>query len=1537
MYKKYIKCLFVLIFSIAFIGFFTSYGDLHSSAKSVKANNDINNIVQPTSSDPTMTANLYFDPECTQLDQEVTTTGGALNNKWQANTSRYLKIEISNMDDSEFYKVVIDLDQHLYANIKTMPTDSNFSEINFTKNDPITVNTNKTYDLEEYSGKFEYVTKVGYTSVSLVLEIRYDNVLWNKRANMDLNPVDEEILLVELKNSSDEILDNKFITKVTTGSALSYPFAYYVKTDTTPSYTSGTIYANSENTVSFTLLTQTMDTDMIGCYYEEMQIEMDVPRSGEHLMEFDENDFRFYVHSGIANYEYSYDSTNDKIVILLKDFYYTKKTFFLITFSFGDEMLNATGKYSYTGNINIYLPKVGTNGSDLKAFNTSYQIVMQNDAAPNLTFSSVSGNADYRNKNAVQILGGYGLINTGGASGPQTVYMTFNDDNTNGAKALVTTFRLMPDNISDYLDIEYTLVDKDGNEIWFDADGNVVPKGTDGATREYVYKLKNKYKGVVLQSSNSILFNRGMLPANHREYYFSSLKYTIQSVPENTKLWHGSATISYTSSNGTFWGYIVSDQAATLKHTIRIYDELGNENVTLRKVVSTNIRLVESVSFGLNTISISKENITAGESLKISGRAFVINYPYSANNVLNVEGYNMRIGISLPKGASVNADSISITTRNKTELNVVSVTGEEQTDGTVFWIIEIEAVEGNEIGYVSESLGMLPNGDYVSFSFELNTERTTAGTLVSLKENMYFAAYKITNAAGGSYSPYGSRDKYDLNGNGSTTDKVGIIGGTDESFQINALSANLTIKDELRSSDNSQTDKTISLSKYDDYIIYDLSIICDSGGRADDFVYFIPIANNNTSLNEIILDNNASFVMSEAATVYNSISSNGVKVYYTNKKDLTYNDALVLTDWFEELPSDVTWSDITMVKIVSADDYISNGSESLVSLKLNYSKTEEEFISEAGMKATWNSRGYYNYTIGTRMISGHFSTSVNTISLTYTMPVQEITLTAAKDRNPSTGVEKYTIKDIPLFLNNQEYIVSNIYTHNVTLLSKDYFVNYASLMNSDDANRSFGFTVSLNGGAEIDMNTTLPINLGLVAGNDKTELTFEIYNADIISDITTLRYIELTLEGNNGVIIPVKIKIDRELTEVLATEIGITTGKQYRPFSTQDTIVEISNDSSLTAQFVGELFPNNYKSRYITFKENILKDTTIVLVDWTNTDIIEYYYYYVLEDTNNINLTEFIKMGTVDEYYENPVGDVIINESLLFILDFEKTKINVDNSITLNRVLTDDSVTSDELLFTTKDNRKFDISIEKSNVKIGENINITYEVGEIDYADSRFNDNKLSLVLSTSADSYLPADAHLIYNNMIYYANGNGEFIIPLGNAQNSGEFEIELKLESQTILSNQGSVKLEACIWSSTNELKPFGGIIITDSCELVITTETSCSFKVEAMSNRFLTKVDLKNIINISYQTKEVIKLTVEVHQKIGEGYTLISTGINAINGNTTHSGGVFDISSAKSSINIKFNEMMESGSYKLIFKVYDDQNNEKMSIPYTFMVIE
>ena len=55
-------------FSIAFIGFFTSYGDLDSSAKSIKVNNDINNIVQPTSSDPTMTA-LFDSNHALRIDK----------------------------------------------------------------------------------------------------------------------------------------------------------------------------------------------------------------------------------------------------------------------------------------------------------------------------------------------------------------------------------------------------------------------------------------------------------------------------------------------------------------------------------------------------------------------------------------------------------------------------------------------------------------------------------------------------------------------------------------------------------------------------------------------------------------------------------------------------------------------------------------------------------------------------------------------------------------------------------------------------------------------------------------------------------------------------------------------------------------------------------------------------------------------------------------------------------------------------------------------------------------------------------------------------------------------------------------------------------------------------------------------------------------------------------------------------------------------------------------------------------------------------
>lgn len=1540
--KMNLRYILAIILTLTFIYFFMSTSTINCATNlDSNAINGVqqNDLAQLLSSDPTMTVGLYTDPECTQLDQELNEET-ILTNNWEVNTSRYVKVELSNLSSADTYKVTIDLDKYLYANIKSVPSDVTFSEIKFTRNDPIEVNVGKTYKLEEFSGVFEYTTKLGYTSLSIVLEIRYDNVLWNKFANMNLKADVGDLLKVSLEDASETELSCKTLTQITTGKALDYNVRVTTNIDNnSDNITGNTIYANSENTIKFKLASSTMDVPMINCYYEQFLVEFDVPKSGDYLMEFDPASLVVNSSYGKADYVLTHDTENNKISILFNNLFLTSKNILNISFSFPEDMLTTTGEFIYTTNLRITLPGAGNNGGDVVVNKDSFKIIMENKKMPVLSYYSTTGTTDYRNKNAVQIVGGYGLANTGSDSGPLTIYMSFNDRTQNNARANVTTFRLNPDTVSDYFKITYTMEDKEGNPIWFDSSGNVVEEGTEGATREFDYFLKNSYYNGTLIKSSSIKFYRDMLIEQHREYYFSSIKYTIKCLPENTTLWHTSAAKSYSSSTGTFWGYIVGDKTSDIYHTIRVYDENGLIIPHLTKEIRTNLTIVESVSFGIKSAAVSKEQITAGDSLKVSGEAFVIDYPYSANNVLNIEGYNMRIGVSLPKGASINTDSIEIKFKNNTLLDIVSVTNKEQTDGTVFWIIEMKAVEGQELGYVSETLGVLPNGNSVKFSFEINTERTTAGTNIILRENLFFAAYQIVNAAGGSYSINTGPDKYDLNSNGRINDMVGIMSTGEISFQVTALSANLSINDSLRTEDNSQTGKEIIINDYTDSIIYDLSIVCESGGRAEDFVYFIPITNNNNITGELIKDNSVSFIMSEAAVVKNSIVGNGVKIYYTNVTNLDYETALASSEdiWFVDLPTGVSWADITMIKVVSYDDFISNGSESVISLKLKYKKTEEEYISEVGMESTWCSRGYYNYSLGNRVISGHFSTEENTVSIEYTLPVKEITLTAAKDRNPSVGKISGIINDIPLFKNAQNYSITNITTHNVNLLSPSYFDTYGSMMSEDSANSSFGFTVSVNSNAASDINQTLPLTIGSVLGDKLTNLEFTIYNADVFSDITTQRYIEITIKGDKGITIPIKIKIERELTEVLASEMGITSGKQYRPFSSTQKSVVISSDSSLTAQFVGELLPTNYKARNITFSESLKAGTNIVMVDWTDSVSIEYYYYKVNSEIKVIDLTSFVKMGTNNVYYKNPTGSTIINENLMFIIDFADANSIFSNSITLNRILQDDSVNVNSMDFETIKQREFALSTNTPNVLIEEEVSLYYSVSELSVSDSKFNGNKMSLVISASQDSYVPADAYIKHDGKTYYANGNGEFIIPLGDTQADGSYNLTFSFYSTTVLNNNGTVKLSACIWSSTNNLKPFAGIKLTTDQVITVSTKAETAFNVARITNRFLTKEDLKQPITLSYITNGLTRLTIEIHQKISNGFTLISTGINSIDGDTTHSGGVFDISAQNASITIKFNEMLEVGSYRLVFRLYDETKQEVENVSFGIVIVE
>ena len=94
-----------------------------------------------------------------------------------------------------------------------------------------------------------------------------------------------------------------------------------------------------------------------------------------------------------------------------------------------------------------------------------------------------------------------------------------NDENS----ILVTTMRLLPDSVTKTFEIKYSLVDEDGNLIYFDSSGNVVSEDTPGATQYWTVSITNSLYGKTLAYYSSILFTRNNLRSDHKGYYFKTI------------------------------------------------------------------------------------------------------------------------------------------------------------------------------------------------------------------------------------------------------------------------------------------------------------------------------------------------------------------------------------------------------------------------------------------------------------------------------------------------------------------------------------------------------------------------------------------------------------------------------------------------------------------------------------------------------------------------------------------------------------------------------------------------------------------------------------------------------------------------------------------------------------------------------------------------------------------------------------------------------------------------------------------------------
>ena len=1486
--------------------------------------------------------------------QTINLTENTTYNGWNYNNIGRLNITLTNLDIDVVYKLVITMDSTLYLPVEILPCPVG-TLVSFEKNNPISVNGDQIYEGKPFSGTVIYTFNSESSKTveidNFELEFKYDEVLWNNLENASLKSSDEPVLSVKLI-VEEEILEEKNILDITT--EIDGNHSYNAKFNYNNNLSSDNLQCRPSDELRFTI-SDDSSYHFTEQFFKNLYIEINIPcytASGtKYYLQYDENDIKIQTKKGIYLDKslYQLTTTEDKIIVELENFLHTYDVTSLLSVNFtfpqADELLTNPGLYSFKGSAIAYVDK----DPNISLFKNAekFTITLNTNEESQLGVFPAAGSVDYRNDTVVQPLLGFGLKNDGGNSGKIKLVYDFdtnlNDENT----ILVTTMRLLPDSITKNFEIKYSLIDEDGNLIYFDSSGNVVPEGTPGATQYWSVSVANSRYGKTLTYNSSVLFTRSSLRSDHKIYYFKTIEYVLGELKGGSSLWHPSARFSYSSSTGTIWGYAKFNGAGkVVTSNIKVYEDDNNDIYTLKydRNVSTNSTKTDENAFGMISGKVSSVSIDAGNTFSISGNITTLSYPYTANNILNTVDNNLILGFRLPEGVTINSSGTKITNHNGSkQINIKSITSESLGDGYNLWIVEIEG--GHLIGYCSETLGSIPTGSTIKYDVEFNTSFSTTGSTLYLKDMIFVSAKGINNKADGTYKDMKILDKYDLNQNGKTNDYVGCFSSANNSLSIQIIGKNVTldIYDNISVNNVAGDELDNNLETNNDIISYELEINCTAGGRAEDFAYYIPIVKKDSVVdNELIFSAEYSYKLVEEVKVSNSIVDNGVKIYYSFDKNLTYsllNARSVI--WYEDIPSDKELKDVTMIKIVAKTGIIENGSISTVNVKMTYDGEKSDYINMVGLENSWASRGQYKYLIGDRGVTGHYSTSQNNLNINYTFDQQVIELTTSTgDHTDDIGNDSEILNITQTFIKDQTFKITSVTTYNAFITTVANMEANAHLLAGDEANRTFAFYTTLDTNTKKDISQS-NVELGTVLSGKEFNLNFEIFNADVISDITTIRYIEITIESDNGVIIPVRINIKRELTVIGTVTNSISSGKQYTLFGTTETEITISKDSAFTAQFSAEnIIPNNYKGRHLVFTNTLPVGSTIVLIDLTNTNNVKYYMYEITSsDTNIIDLTKFNVMGKTTKYTVT-TGIEAITEKLLFIIDLPDDNTLPDgtlNSINLARTLNSnvDEMSPEALEFITKDKREYELNAT-DDIKIGKEIEVEYKVNEIDYSDSKYNDRKLSLSIKPTSTMSVN-DSSIEYNGNTYYLNSNNEFIIPLDDVQTPGTYSIKFIYNSKTIEYNEGTCDLNIrLIASATSSAeKPNLGQTLKE-VNINLTTNKKPSLKVESMSNRAIENDELKDIVQIKYNAINVTgKVTIELQKKIDGGYINHSQNLEAVNGSIEQTSGKFTVTGVYT-LNLKFSQLMSSGNYQILFTVYDSLGNVERTVTYKFVVV-
>ena len=177
------------------------------------------------------------------------TSEGADVTGWVYTSSKYLQIDPSVPNDGNRYVVTLELAQELYIVANSIATPTGYESATFTKNSPLPSEIGADYTLKPYSGKVDYLMSSGQNSGTIQVELRYDEVIWNKLSGAyitdpSVKPIVVTISRVESNGDYTPIKEVSIKSAKSSSSASYGGYLYYGLTNPPSSTISAALYTN---------------------------------------------------------------------------------------------------------------------------------------------------------------------------------------------------------------------------------------------------------------------------------------------------------------------------------------------------------------------------------------------------------------------------------------------------------------------------------------------------------------------------------------------------------------------------------------------------------------------------------------------------------------------------------------------------------------------------------------------------------------------------------------------------------------------------------------------------------------------------------------------------------------------------------------------------------------------------------------------------------------------------------------------------------------------------------------------------------------------------------------------------------------------------------------------------------------------------------------------------------------------------------------------------------------------------------------------